>query len=53
MNPANKIKEDARKQKKSYWEVMNNKGFVVNAEHTELEELEKYKKKCQERKKNK
>jgi hypothetical protein len=52
-NPANVIKEQARKQKKSYWEFMNKKGLVVNAEHTELDELETYKNKCEERRNNK
>ena len=53
MNPANVIKEESKNKKKSYWEIMNAKGFVTNAEHTELEEFETYKKKCEERKKNK
>jgi len=51
-NPANIIAEKARKQKKSYWEIMSKKGLVVNAKHTELDEFETYKKKCEERRKS-
>lgn len=51
-NPANEIKKEAHKQKKSYWEFMNKKGFVVNVEHTELDELEAYNKKCEDRRKS-
>ncbi len=51
-NPANIISEQARKEKKSYWEIMSKKGFVVNAIHTELDELEAYNKKCEKRRKS-
>lgn len=50
-NPANEIVKEARKQKKSYWELMSDKGFVADAIHTELDELEAYKKKCEDRRK--
>lgn len=51
-NPANEIAKKARKQKKSYWQIMNKKGFVVNAEHTELDKFEAYNKKCEDRRKS-
>ena len=50
-NPANVIATKARKQKKLYWQIMG-KDFVVNAEHTELDKLEVYKKKCEDRRKS-
>lgn len=49
-NPANEIARKARKQKKSYWETIG-KGFIINVEHSELDKLEAYRKKCEERRK--
>jgi len=49
MNPANEIKKKANKLRKTYWEYLNNKGFVHNFIHNEIEKLEAYKLKCQER----
>jgi len=53
MNPANEIKKEAHKYKKSYWGSSANKGKVINEVHNELQDLENYKQKCTERRNNK
>jgi len=52
MNPANEIKKKANKLKKSYWEYLNDKGFIYAPLSDELDKLEVYKSKCQERRNN-
>ncbi len=52
MNPANQIKTQAQKLKKSYWEYLSGKGFVKDVEHDELVKLNAYKTKCEERRNN-
>ena len=49
MNPANEIKKKAKKLGKTYWEYLDGKGFVNDVIHTELQDLEAYQKKCEQK----
>ena len=50
MNPANLISKKAKSKGKNYWSVIDPK-YVHNAIHTELQDLEVYNLKCEERRK--
>ena len=52
-NSSNVNAMEADKAKLSYWTYMNTKGKITTATHDELDKLDAYKKKCEERRNRK